>query len=81
MEIEYKGANAVVISTKKLDVLVDPKLSEVGLKDVTSKHGCVVATQADFVPKDTGDSVVIDGPGEYEVENISINGAAAERMI
>ncbi|HET8690056.1 MAG TPA: MBL fold metallo-hydrolase [Candidatus Saccharimonadales bacterium] len=81
MEIEYKGANAVVISTKKLDVLVDPKLTEVGLKDLTSKHGCIVATQTGFVPKDTGDNVVIDGPGEYEVENISISGEAVERMI
>ncbi|HET6622402.1 MAG TPA: MBL fold metallo-hydrolase [Candidatus Saccharimonadales bacterium] len=81
MEIEYKGGNAVVISTKKLDVLIDPKLSQLGLKDVTSKHGCVVATQAEFVPKDTAGSVVIDGPGEYEVDDISINGVAAERMI
>lgn len=81
MEIEYKGANAVVISTKKLDVLVDPRLSQVGLKDISSKHGCIVATQTDLLPTNSGDSLVIDGPGEYEVENISINGVAAERMI
>lgn len=81
MEIEYKGGNAVVISTKKLDVLIDPRLSQLGLKDITSKHGCIVATQAELVPTSTGDSVVIDGPGEYEVDNISINGVAAERMI
>lgn len=81
MEIEYKGANAVVISTKKLDVLVDPRLSQVGLKDISSKHGCIVATQTDLLPTNSGESLVIDGPGEYEVENISINGVAAERMI
>lgn len=81
MEIEYKGGNAVVIKVKKFEVLVDPKLSDLGLKDITSKHGCIVATQMGFVPKNTGDNLIVDGPGDYEIEDISVNGAAAERMI
>ena len=33
-EVEYKGANAVVITTKKTRVVCDPALSVVGLKDL-----------------------------------------------
>jgi hypothetical protein len=29
-EIEYKGANCVVVSSKKASLVVDPKLSVVG---------------------------------------------------
>ncbi len=31
-EIEYKGANSVIISSKKASIVIDPKLSLVGLK-------------------------------------------------
>jgi len=33
MEIERKGGNCVVISYKKKDFVVDPKISAYGLKD------------------------------------------------
>jgi len=36
-EIEYKGANCVVISNKKTKLVMDPKLSIVGLKDFQLK--------------------------------------------
>ena len=61
MEIEYKGANCVVINTKKATLTVDPKLSAVGLKDVTPKDAIVLATQADFAVK--SGVVTIDRPG------------------
>ena len=80
MEIEYKGANCVVLSTKNETVIIDPKLSLVGLKDMTIKSGVVVATQHDFaVP--TENTLLVDGPGEYETMNVAIKGIAAERMI
>ena len=34
-EIEYKGANAVIITTKKLRVVFDPNLEIVGGKNVS----------------------------------------------
>lgn len=80
MDIEYKGANCITISTKKTTIVIDPKLSGVGLKDVTPKGAVVLATQADLLAAGE-DSVVIDRPGEYEVQDISIIGAPAERMI
>lgn len=80
MEIEYKGANCITLTTKKATLVIDPKLSQLGLKDVAPKEAIVVATQADLLVA-SEDAVVIDRPGEYEVRDISIIGAAAERMI
>lgn len=80
MDIEYKGANCVLITTKKTNVVIDPKLSTVGLKDILPKNAVVIATQADLLVSDE-DAVVVDRPGEYEVRDISIVGCAAERLI
>lgn len=80
MDIEYKGANCVVISTKNDTVVVDPKLSLVGLKDISIKNGVVVATQLDFVVPGE-EALPVDGPGEYETKGVAIKGVAAERLI
>ena len=80
MDIEYKGANCVVISTKNETVVIDPKLSHVGLKDIKLKKGVVVATQHDFVVT-PDEGLVVDGPGEYETMITAVKGTAAERLI
>lgn len=80
MDIEYKGANCVLITTKKTTIIIDPRLSVAGLKDLTPKNAIVVATQADLLAHGD-DAIVIDGPGEYEVRDISVVGVAAERLI
>ena len=80
MDIEYKGANCVVLSTKHQSVVVDPNLSSVGLKDITVKNAVVLATQRDFAVPAEG-SLVVDGPGEYETMHVAIKGVAAQRMI
>lgn len=79
MEIEYKGANCVVITTKKATLTIDPRLSLVGLKDITPKDAIVLATQSEFGVKN--DAVAIDQPGEYEVSNITVVGVPAKRTI
>jgi len=79
MEVEYKGANCTVISTKKVTLAIDPRLSAVGLKDITPKDAVVIATQKDFAT--TGAEITIDSPGEYEVKDVSIAGVAAKRLI
>lgn len=80
MDIEYKGANCVTISTKKVNITVDARLSAVGLKDITPKEAVAIATQADFAVK-SDDGVVVDRPGEYEVRDTSITGVSAKRLI
>ena len=52
-DIEYKGGNTVVITTKKATLVVDPKQSVVGLKDLSVKEGIQLATEERFVVPDS----------------------------
>jgi L-ascorbate metabolism protein UlaG (beta-lactamase superfamily) len=80
-DIEYKGGNGVVIATKKTTLVVDPKLSLVGLKDLSVKDAVELATEARFAVNDPTARLVIEGPGEYEVGDFSIRGVAAQRHL
>lgn len=80
-EIEYKGANTVVISTKKTTLVVDPRLSVVGLKDIKIKDEVQLVTEPRFKVENREARIIIDGPGEYEVGDFAIRGAAAQRHI
>lgn len=79
MDIEYKGGNCVVISTKQITLVTDPMLSTLGLKDVAPQNAVVISTQPDFAVET--DEVAVDQPGEYEVKNVSITGVPARRLI
>lgn len=76
MELEYKGANCIVIKTKQSTVVVDPRLSIVGLKDQTAKANVQLATQKSF-GIEGGEALLLNGPGEYEVGSISVVGVPA----
>lgn len=80
-EIEYKGANCVVISTKKTKIIVDPKLSMVGLKDIPTKDAVELITEHRFAVNNPESRLLIDGPGEYGVAEFDIVGVPARRHI
>lgn len=80
-EIEYKGGNGVVLSTKKASVVVDPKLSVVGLKDLSTKDAIELATEARFALNADDAKLNIEGPGEYGVADFDIKGVAAQRHL
>ena len=80
-EIEYKGANSIIISTKKAKLVVDPKLSIVGLKDVSIKGLVELATESRFIVNDSDAILSIEGPGEYGVAGFDIRGIPARRHI
>lgn len=80
-EIEYKGGNTVVIATKKSTLVVDPKLSAVGLKDLAVKGAVELATEPRFATNGKDALLHIEGPGEYEVGDFSIRGVSATRHI
>ena len=80
-EIEYKGGNCVVFSTKKTTVVADPKLSVVGLKDVKTKDEIELATESRFIVENSEARVIIQAPGEYEVGDFTIRAAAATRHL
>lgn len=80
-DIEYKGGNGVVITTKKSTLVVDPKLSVIGLKDLAVNDAVEVATEARFASNGANAKLLIEGPGEYEVGDFSIRGIPATRHI
>lgn len=79
MEIEYKGANCIVIKTKKEMVIVDPT-DNVKAKEVVNKDAVILATQNEFAPK-AATGFVVDMPGEYEIGDVSVRGIAAKKHI
>lgn len=81
LDIEYKGGNSIVITTKGLKFVVDPNTSILGLKNVNVKDAVVLATESRFLTDSEDSRLTIEGPGEYEVGDASIRGIAAERHI
>jgi len=80
-DIEYKGANTVVLSTKKSTLVVDPKLSLAGLKDASTKDAVELATEARFALNSENAKLNLEGPGEYGVGEFDIKGIAAQRHL
>ena len=80
-EVEYKGANAVILTTKKTKVIFDPKLSVVGLKDIDVRGTIEVATEDRFVVENASPKLLLSSPGEYEVGDVSLTGLPARRHI
>ena len=80
-DIEYKGGNTVVFTTKKTTLVADPKTSVVGLKDTVIKEAVELSTEDRFSLKSKDAALMIDGPGEYEIGDFSIRGVSAIRHI
>lgn len=81
LDIEYKGGNTVVFTTKKTTVVADPKTSVVGLKDTSIKGAIELATEPRFALDSTNAQLAIEGPGEYEISDFSIHGVSTQRHI
>jgi L-ascorbate metabolism protein UlaG (beta-lactamase superfamily) len=80
-DIEYKGGNGVVITTKKTTLVADPKLSLIGLRDLVAKNVIELATEARFALNDKDALINIESPGEYEIGDFSIHGIGATRHL
>src|SRR4051812_11250406 len=78
MELQYYVANSLRISTKKSVIGVDPQSDITVVTTDLKKVNTLLATQASFGPKDTGEVFVVDGRGEYEFEDYSVKGVAAQ---
>ena len=80
-EIEYKGGNTVVITSKKISICADPHTSVVGLKDQKTADRVELGTETRFLNNSSDARLVVDGPGDYEVGDFTIHGVAATRHI
>jgi len=79
VDIEYRGANCVVIKSKKGNIVVDPTQNVGKVKETSDKETITLATQDGFAPSDA--SFVVNMPGEYEHNDISIAGIPMQRQI
>jgi L-ascorbate metabolism protein UlaG (beta-lactamase superfamily) len=81
MEIEYRGANCVVVKDKRILIVVDPT-DNVSVKEAKNPDAVILATQGEFVPNERdANNFVIDMPGEYERNDVSVRGIPARPHI
>ncbi len=80
LEIEYKGANSIVITGKDASLWIDP-LSNPGSYKPIKGTLVYLATEPRFLPEGTHDALSLEGPGEYETGPFWIHGIAAQRHI
>jgi len=80
MDLQFYGANCVVINGKQSRLVVDDNLAELGTKTV-SKEGDVSLFTSSYTNAPKAAKIVIDQPGEYEVSGISIYGIAARAHV
>lgn len=81
MTITWFGHACFRIETKGGSVLIDPFGKETGLKPPKIKDNLVLVTHHHFDHDNTSEAnpeaFIIDGPGEYEKQGISIRGIAS----
>jgi L-ascorbate metabolism protein UlaG (beta-lactamase superfamily) len=80
MEFQFFGANCVRVTTKKVSIVIDDNLAELGLKSVTKPGDVALYTMAHGSPG-AAVKITIDQPGEYEVSDTSVKGIAARAHI
>lgn len=76
MDMQWYGANCIVIGGKQARLVVDDNLVELGAKSVAREGDIALFTGAHGQPAHTA-KLIINQPGEYEVSGISIYGIAA----
>jgi L-ascorbate metabolism protein UlaG (beta-lactamase superfamily) len=76
MDLQFFGANCVTLSVKNTRIVVDDNVADLGGKAVVKAGDIALFTGAHGIPK-AETKLLIDGPGEYEVSDISITGIAA----
>lgn len=81
-DIEYKGGNTVVVSTKKNTLVTDAKMSvHSGEKDFVVKNAIELATEDRFLTNNEDFVLSLSYPGSYEAGDFTINGFAEQRHI
>jgi L-ascorbate metabolism protein UlaG (beta-lactamase superfamily) len=77
MEVQFYGANCVVINGKQGRLVIDDNLSELGAKAVAKEGDLALFTVASHPEPTQTPKLLIDQPGEYEVSGVSVYGIAA----
>lgn len=78
MDLQFYGANCVAITLKGARVIIDDNLADLGAKSVTKPDDVTLFTSAHG---EGAGRLSLDGPGEYEVSDISVIGIPARAHI
>jgi L-ascorbate metabolism protein UlaG (beta-lactamase superfamily) len=73
MDIQFHGANCITFSASGVRVVVDDNLAELGAKSVL-KAGDIALFTGPHANVKVDAKLTIDGPGEFEVADVSIQG-------
>jgi len=76
MDMQFYGANCLVLSNKQVRLVVDDNLASAGGKSV-SRDGDICLFTCDHPVPTIKPKLVIDMPGEYEASNVSVFGIQA----
>src|SRR5579862_9443005 len=77
MELQFYGANAIKVSTKKFSIVVDDNLLKLGLKEITKPTDLSLRTNL-MIPEHAQAVFSAEMPGEYEISGAIIHGIAAK---
>jgi L-ascorbate metabolism protein UlaG (beta-lactamase superfamily) len=80
MEITLYGAGCVRLVGKRMTVVCDPFSNEMGLGKYGLKSDAITLSTEDL-PRPQGAGLIIEGPGEYEVQGAMITGVPAQLNI
>ena len=78
MELQFYGANCIAITYKGARIVIDDNLLELGAKSITKPEDVALFTTK---AHDVNARLIFDGPGEYEVSDVSITGISAQEHI
>jgi hypothetical protein len=73
MDMQFYGANCLVLSNKHNRLVIDDNLTSLGTKSVT-RDGDMCLFTSEHSPVPSKPKLIIDMPGEYEVGNVSVFG-------
>jgi L-ascorbate metabolism protein UlaG (beta-lactamase superfamily) len=79
MDIQYYGANCIAITHKGRRVVVDDNLVDLGAKSIMKADDVVLFTS--MHQSEVPARLMLDGPGEYEVSDISVIGFSVRAHI
>ncbi len=78
MDLQFYGANCLSLGLKGTRIVIDDNLDSLGGKSITKADDVVLFTSAHGVSKGR---LTFDGPGEYEIADISVIGIPARAHI
>lgn len=79
MDIQFYGANCIIISTKQIRIVIDDNLEALGTKSMVREGDVCLFTSAHSPVAKA--KMTIDLPGEYEISGVSIHGIQARAHI